>query len=46
MNTRELAFSIEERDIEDDEDMLGTTTDDEMMVGMQDPNEDYLLSIQ
>ena len=40
----ELAFSIEERDIEDDEDMLGTTTDDEMMVGMQDPNEDYLLS--
>jgi len=40
----ELAFSIENRDIEDDEDMLGTTTDEEMMIGMQDPNEDYLLT--
>ena len=40
----DLAFSIEEMNVEDDEDMLGTTTDEEMMIGTQDPNEDYLLT--
>ena len=40
----DLAFSIEEEDIEDDETMYGTTTDDEMIMGSQDSNDDYLLT--
>lgn len=40
----DLAFSIEEQDIEDDETMYGTTTNDEIIMGSQDPNDDYLLT--
>ena len=42
----DLAFSIEEEHVEDDEDMYGTTTNDEMIMGSQDPNDDYLLTNQ